>query len=162
MKNKNLPTNIPLHQDGRDFFLIYQLCDTTVAERLHFRDYEYFISNHMEITCDLYELIYTGKLSADTTLEEIYETFNINHPEDFHGHSLSVSDVVVLHRKDEVEAFFVDSIGFKKIPDFLISNDETEETQKELEWNDDSCRGCTDCPEDECTGHCMSCYYRPV
>ena len=51
-------------------------------------------------------------------MEDIYTRFNINHPEDFRGHSLSVSDVVVLHQNGKDTAHYVDSFGFKEVPGF--------------------------------------------
>ena len=53
------------------------------------------------------------------TLEDIYRRFNIDHPEDFRGHSLSVSDVVVLHENGADTTYYVDSIGFRELPDFF-------------------------------------------
>ena len=53
------------------------------------------------------------------TLGDIWERFNIDHPADFKGHSLSVSDIVVLHQNDEDTAHYVDSIGFQQVPEFL-------------------------------------------
>ena len=72
-----------------------------------------------------YELIYVGELSElkeetqGATLEAIYEKFNIDHPEDYKGHSLSVSDIVVLHQNGENSAHFVDSFGFTGLSDFM-------------------------------------------
>ena len=60
-----------------------------------------------------------GQREPGETLEDIYRRFNIDHPEDFRGHSLSVSDVVVLHEKGTDTAYYVDSIGFKELPDFF-------------------------------------------
>lgn len=68
---------------------------------------------------DNYQMVYAAELSPGETLEDIYTRFNIDHPEDFKGHSLSVSDVVVLHEKGSDTAYYVDSIGFKEVPDFL-------------------------------------------
>ena len=53
------------------------------------------------------------------TLESIWENFNIDHPKDFKGHSLSVSDVVVLHQSGQDTAHYVDSFGYKQVPEFL-------------------------------------------
>ena len=53
------------------------------------------------------------------TLEAVYEKFNIDHPTDYKGHSLSVSDIVVLHQDGENTAHFVDSFGFTTLPEFL-------------------------------------------
>ena len=66
-----------------------------------------------------YELVYSAPLAPETSLEDIYTRFNIDHPKDFKGHSLSVSDVVVLHQNGQDAAHFVDSVGFRQVPEFL-------------------------------------------
>ena len=66
-----------------------------------------------------YRFIYGGSLSEEETLESLYERFNINHPEDFRGHSLSVSDVVVMKKEGQVKAYYLDSLGFQELPDFV-------------------------------------------
>ena len=65
-----------------------------------------------------YELVYSAPLAPETSLEDIYTCFNIDHPKDFKGHSLSVSDVVVLHQDGQDAAHFVDSVGFGKCRSF--------------------------------------------
>lgn len=71
-----------------------------------------------------YDLIYTGNLpdtgaeDASSVLEGLYARFNLEPPEDFHGHSLSVSDVIVLTRHGETVSYYTDSIGFTRLPDF--------------------------------------------
>ena len=66
-----------------------------------------------------YELVYSAPLAPGTSLEDIYTRFNIDHPKDFKGHSLSVSDVVVLHQDGQDAAHYVDSAGFRQVPEFL-------------------------------------------
>lgn len=74
-----------------------------------------------------YDRVYKGKLSEigvnaenkDDILNNIYTKFNIDHPEDFKGHSLSVSDIVVLHKDGFATAHYVDDVGFKDVPEFL-------------------------------------------
>ena len=66
-----------------------------------------------------YALVYSAPLTPGTSLEDIYTRFNIDHPKDFKGHSLSVSDVVVLHQNGQDTAHYVDSFGYKKVPEFL-------------------------------------------
>ena len=66
-----------------------------------------------------YDLIYTAELTPGTSLEDIYTRFNIDHPKDFKGHSLSVSDVVVLHQNGQDTAHYVDSSGYRQVPEFL-------------------------------------------
>lgn len=72
---------------------------------------------------DHYEVVYVGNLAPykdrDTMLEEMYATFNINHPSDFRGHSLSVSDIVALQEGGKVSCHYVDSVGYADLPRFL-------------------------------------------
>ena len=77
---------------------------------------------------DNYELVYSGKLEEGTSLEDLYTKFNIDHPEDFRGHSMSVSDVVVIKDADGERAHFVDSVGFTEVPEFLA--DKTVDMEK--------------------------------
>ena len=86
-----------------------------------------------------YILLYVGELSElqrqtqGATLEAIFEKFNLDHPEDFRGHSLSVSDIVLLHQNGQNTAHFVDSFGYTEIPDFL-----REQTPEKEEMQDTS------------------------
>lgn len=72
-----------------------------------------------EIHGEDYELIYSDRLGMEETLNSLYEKFNINHPQDFTGHSLSVSDVVVMRKNGESKAYYVDSFGFTELPEFI-------------------------------------------
>ena len=71
-----------------------------------------------------YELVYSAPLSsADVRdqaaiLDSLYARFNLDRPEDFHGHSLSVSDVIALKQNGRVTCYYTDSFGFEKLPDF--------------------------------------------
>ena len=69
-----------------------------------------------------YEAVYTAPIEPGTGLEDIYTKFNIDHPEDFKGHSLSVSDVVVLHQRGKDTAHYCDSFGFQQVTEFLREN----------------------------------------
>ena len=66
-----------------------------------------------------YELVYTAPLTERDNLESIYTRFNIDRPADFHGHSLSVSDIVVLHQDGKDTAHYCDRFGFSQVPEFL-------------------------------------------
>ena len=72
---------------------------------------------------DHYEVVYTAPLlpykDLGTMLEQMYEKFNIDHPADFRGHSLSVSDIIAIRQNGIVSCHYVDSIGFKELPEFL-------------------------------------------
>ena len=78
-------------------------------------------TNGMGIKIDRadYEKVYEGKLKVGDDLDRIYERFNINRPDDFFGHSLSVSDVIVLNNEEGRKAFYVDTFGFTELPDFF-------------------------------------------
>ena len=73
-----------------------------------------------------YDQIYTAPLAGSDTLDGIYDRFNNDRPEDFEGHSLSVSDIVVLHQGGSDRAYYVDSFGFSEVPQFLEQQRATE------------------------------------
>ena len=77
----------------------------------------------LEPNIDHYEVVYTAPLrpykDQNTMLEELYEKFNVSRPEDFTGHSLSVSDIVALRENGAVSCHYVDSVGFKELSGFL-------------------------------------------
>ncbi len=80
---------------------------------------DYVQKKGITVTRADYDLIYAAPLTEKDTLDGIYERFNIQRPADFTGHSLSVSDVVVLNDGSTVKAYYVDSIGFAELPDFF-------------------------------------------
>ena len=86
---------------------------------MHFEPYDRLQAAGHTVERANYELIYTAPLAPGTSLEDIYTRFNIDHPKDFKGHSLSVSDIVVLHQNGGNTAHYVDSIGFQNVPEFL-------------------------------------------
>ena len=98
---------------------IYQLDLSDSTDDLRFMSLDWLEKKGLPVDRDNYQMVYAAELSPGETLEDIYTRFNIDHPEDFKGHSLSVSDVVVLHEKGSDTAYYVDSIGFKEVPDFL-------------------------------------------
>ena len=82
--------------EGR--FGIYQLKDTEETRDIRFMSMDYLEMKGIPVSRENYTLVYTGELREGMSLEDIYTQFNIDHPTDFTGHSLSVSDVVVLHQ----------------------------------------------------------------
>ena len=72
---------------------------------------------------DHYEVMYTEELPAHENryqfLEDVYARFNVDRPDDFKGHSLSVSDIVVMKEGDRISSWYVDSIGFKELDGFV-------------------------------------------
>lgn len=103
---------------SEDRFGIYQLKDTEEARDIHFMGMDYLESKGIAVTRENYDLLYTAPLEEDTSLEDIYTRFNIDRPADFRGHSLSVSDVVVLHQNGENTSHYVDSFGYREVPQF--------------------------------------------
>lgn len=83
-------------EPDKDTFSIYQLKRGDETLDLRFEPYDRFIATGHSVDAANYDLIYTAELTPDMTLGSIWETFNIDHPKDFKGHSLSVSDIVVL------------------------------------------------------------------
>ena len=106
-------------QEQGDTFSIYQLKRGDETRDLRFEPYDRLQATGHAIDRANYELIYTAPLTPDTSLEDIYTRFNIDHPADFKGHSLSVSDIVVLHRDGRDAAHYVDSIGYREVPEFF-------------------------------------------
>ena len=100
-------------------FGIYQITARDPEHDYRFMNLDFVKRHGMEVNCADYELVYTAPLTENDTLEAIYERFNIQRPADFTGHSLSVSDVVVLNDGGTVKAYYVDSIGFAELPGFF-------------------------------------------
>ena len=121
----------PQLQD-KDTFSIYQLKQGDNTRGFRFEPYDYLTAKGYAADMTNYELVYTAELAAGTSLEDIYTRFNVNHPQDFKGHSLSVSDIVVLHQNGQDTAYYVDSIGFKELPEFLQNEKSVPDEEMEL------------------------------
>ena len=103
----------------KDTFSIYQIKGGDETRDLRFEPYDRLTATGHRIDPENYALVYSAELTPGTSLEDIYTRFNIDHPKDFKGHSLSVSDVVVLHQNGQDTAHYVDSFGYKNVPEFL-------------------------------------------
>lgn len=106
----------------QDSFSIYQIKSGDEMRDYRFEPYDRLQATGRSVDRANYDLVYTAPLDGKTTLEDIYRTFNIDHPADFKGHSLSVSDVVVLHQGGKDTAHYCDSFGFQQVPEFLREN----------------------------------------
>ena len=106
----------------QDSFSIYQIKSGDETRDYRFEPYDRLQATGRSVDRANYDLVYTAPLDGKTTLEDIYRTFNIDHPADFKGHSLSVSDVVVLHQGGKDTAHYCDSFGFQQVPEFLREN----------------------------------------
>lgn len=98
---------------------IYQIVEGSPGREYEFMDLNFIERHGYQVKKEDYELIYSDEMHYGDTLDSLYEKFNIAHPEDYTGHSLSVSDIVVLNENGNVKAYFVDSISFRELPDFL-------------------------------------------
>ena len=106
-------------EQDKGTFSIYQLKHGDETRDLRFEPYDRLQATGNVVDKANYELVYSAELTPGTSLEDIYTRFNIDHPKDFKGHSLSVSDVVVLHQNGQDTAHYVDSFGYKNVPEFL-------------------------------------------
>ena len=114
-----------------DIFAIYQIKGGPETRDYRFEDYESLQEAGLAVDRQNYDLVYTAPLDGKTTLEDIYRTFNLDRPADFTGHSLSVSDIVVLTRSGKEEAHYCDSFGFTPVPEFFLQQ-EKQLTPREL------------------------------
>lgn len=107
---------------SQDTYKIYQLKSDDELWQYHFESLESLKVHDLKVEGKNYELKYEGEWTEGMHLEGIYTKFNIDRPEDFTGHSLSVGDIVVLNRAGKETAHFVDSVGFVEVPEFFLEN----------------------------------------
>jgi predicted nucleotidyltransferase len=133
-----------------DKYGIYQLKDSPELRDFHFAGTAELLNRNLlsddfrEIQPENYNLVYTGELSElkgqaqGEKLNAIFEKFNIDHPADYRGHSLSVSDIVVLHKDGKNSTHFVDSYGFTQLPEFTrtLEGKKTQEVEKDTSGHD--------------------------
>ena len=124
-------------QPERDTFSIYQVPAGPEGRDFRYRPYEELQAAGLTVDRKNYALVYTAPLDGKTTLEDIYRTFNADdRPAGFRGHSLSVSDVVVVNRGGKEEAHYCDSIGFTPVPEFMRESPiKTAEMSTEQNYN---------------------------
>ena len=103
----------------RDAFSIYQLKSGNETLDYRFEPLDAIRNNGLSVKPENYEQVYTAPLTEKDSLESIYTRFNIDRPADFKGHSLSVSDIVVLHQDGKDTAHYCDRFGFSQVPEFL-------------------------------------------
>ena len=120
-----------------DTYAIYQLKRDDATDDLRFMNSEWLNKKGIVPQPENYDLIYTGTLyPASTqidTLERLYQTFNLDHPADFTGHSLSVSDIVALKQNGVVSCHYVDSVGYKELPSFIQSGNYLKNAEMQME-----------------------------
>ena len=111
-----------------DSFAIYQLAVHDKTEDLRFMPMDYLKKHNLPVDRSNYELVYTAALpnsggkEVPALLNELFFQFNHEHPKDFEGHSLSVSDVVALKVSGQVSVHYVDRWGWEELNGFLVDN----------------------------------------
>ena len=125
----------------KDTFRIYQLKRGEKTRELQFESYGRLKESGQVLNPDNYVKVYEAELTEGLSLEDIYTRFNIDHPKDFYGHSLSVSDVVVLHKDGKDSAHYVDRFGYKEAPEFLKPENYLKHVEDIVEQNDNNFDG---------------------
>ena len=138
---KTLAERTKAQEPDRDTFYIYQLKRGDETRDLRFEPYDRLTAAGHAVDPANYDLIYSAPLAPGTSLEAIFTRFNIDHPKDFKGHSLSVSDVVVLHQNGQDTAHYVDSIGYRQTPEFLQPQNYLKHVEDIVEQNDNNFDG---------------------
>lgn len=134
MENAIGRANEELYLDGKEErFAIYQLREGEEYHDLRFMNTEYLAERDLAVEGDNYNYIYGGRLPEGETLDGIYERFNLRHPEGYEGHSMSVSDMVVVQRDGEARAYYVDSFGFSEIDEFVEQRQRITQKQYRIE-----------------------------
>ena len=125
------------HESPGDTYAIYQLKRDPSTAELSFMNSEWLQAHGIEPKYENYELIYTGALTQDGSqidkLEDLYRIFNIEHPQDFTGHSLSISDIVALKQAGVVSYHYVDSIGYKELTNFRNTDNHLKNAEMQME-----------------------------
>lgn len=99
---------------------IYQLKDNSENDKIMFMSFSFVENKGIELKKEMYDLIYEYKMEKEISninmfLERVYKKFNLECPKDYNGHSLSVSDIIVIKDDVEEKAYYVDSFGFKEV-----------------------------------------------
>lgn len=114
------PENSKNLSGNKDTFSVYQLKSGDETRYHRYISYEDLQKSGLSVDNSNYNLAYNAPIEPKTSLENIFFLLNTKLPEDFKGHSLSVSDIIVLHKDGQDKAYYVDSVGFKEVPEFLL------------------------------------------
>ena len=120
-----------------DCFAIYQVKHTDELRDIRYEGLEWIKSIGQTVQRNNYELVYTGTLSKEGSqiekLENLYRIFNVEHPQDFTGHSLSISDIVALKQVGVVSYHYVDSVGYRELTNFRNTDNHLKNAEMQLE-----------------------------
>lgn len=113
------PKEAKLLLGKENLYGIYQITDEGPGREYQFMNFNFIEKHGYQVRKEDYTLVYSDELAYGETLDSLYEKFNTAHPADYTGHSLSVSDIVVLNDNGNLKAYFVDSLSFRELPNFL-------------------------------------------
>lgn len=105
--------------ENKDRFAVYQIGDHSKGREYRFMKMDYLERNGIKVEKADYQMVYSGRWEPSDTLEGLFERFNMERPQDFTGHSMSVSDVIAIKEAGELKAYYVDSFSFRELPDFI-------------------------------------------
>ena len=100
-------------------FSIYQVPRGPEGRNFRYRSYEGLQADGLSVDRKNYRLVYTAPLDKNPSLDEIYHRFNMEHPADYKGRSLSLGDIVVFRQDGKQTAYYVDRIGYREVPEFF-------------------------------------------
>ena len=138
-KEKNPIRTIDDVEKAQGKFQIYQLPSGDEYQCVRFESMDRLKADGVQLNKDDYALVYEGEVGefrGNATLEALYTQFNIDHPEDFRGHSLSVSDVIVISVDGKDTAYFCDSFGFTEMPEFFREKELVQEKPETAKVSD--------------------------
>ncbi len=138
-KEKNPIRTIDDVEKAQGKFQIYQLPSGDEYHGIRFEGMEQLKKDGVQLNHDDYELAYegtVGEFRGNATLEALYTQFNTDHPEDFRGHSLSVSDVIVISVDGKDTAYFCESFGFTEMPEFFREKEFVQEKPETAKVSD--------------------------
>lgn len=143
-----------------DTYVILQLRDSEDTRYERVASYSALQKQGKEPEIDHYDVVYLAPLppfqDREMLLEQMSVRFNFNHPADFRGHSLSISDIVALNTGGEVSCHYVDSAGFVELPGFFSGKNHLRSAEDSLEQNDNSLDGVINNLPDERAGRSRS------
>lgn len=131
---------------ANDGYAILQLKRREETDDIRFMPYDSLKSYDKLPDINFYDTMYAGPIATksqdpDIICESLFVKFNTDRPENFKGHSLSVSDVIALKMQEDVKYYYVDSFGFKELPGFNSDKNPMRSIEDQIEQNDNQLDG---------------------
>lgn len=116
-----------------DRYAIYHVDEGTPGKQHLFMNMAMVIEDGITIDAANYKCVYSGRLRENEKLDDLYAMFNDNPPADYKAHSMSVSDVIIINRGGDMQAYYVDRFGFAELPDFAAQREKILDIVPEIE-----------------------------